>query len=83
MKLLIEASALKVLLRMPKSDAAGLRTKLRAFALDPYGEHSWAKGFGGGRGRIRHGDWRAIYEINGEALLITVLKIGNRKDIYR
>ncbi len=83
MKLLIEANALKVLLRMPKSDATGLRTKLRAFATNPYGEHGWAKAFGGGRGRIRHGDWRAIYEINGDALLITVLKIGNRKEIYR
>ncbi|MCW2239195.1 type II toxin-antitoxin system RelE family toxin [Azospirillum canadense] len=83
MKLVIETTALKVLLRMPKGDAAGLRAKIKAFAEAPYEPHPWAKSFGGGRGRIRHGDWRAIYEIDGDALLITVLKIGNRKEVYR
>ncbi|MCB1307138.1 MAG: type II toxin-antitoxin system RelE/ParE family toxin [Leptospiraceae bacterium] len=33
--------------------------------------------------RIRIGDYRVIYEINDEALTITVLDIGHRKDIYR
>ncbi|MGQ9366223.1 type II toxin-antitoxin system RelE family toxin [Azospirillum sp. ST 5-10] len=83
MELVIEASALKALLRMPKDDAAGLRAKLRAFATAPYDPHPWAKAFGGGRGRIRHGDWRAVYEIDGGALVITVLKVGNRKEVYR
>jgi mRNA interferase RelE/StbE len=83
MKLVIEAAALKTLLRMPKGDAAALRTKLKVFAADPYGQHPWAKAFAGGLGRIRHGDWRAVYEIDGDALLITVLKVANRKEIYR
>lgn len=83
MKLVIEAAALKVLLRMPKADAEGLRSKLKAFAAAPYDQPPWAKAFGGGRGRIRHGDWRAVYQIDGEALLITVLKVGNRKEVYR
>lgn len=83
MNLVIEASALKVLLRMPMGDAAGLRTKLRTFAADPFGAHAWAKGFGGGQGRIRQGDWRAVYQIDGDALIITVLNIRNRKEIYR
>jgi mRNA interferase RelE/StbE len=83
MNLAIEAAALKVLLRMPKDDAAGLRAKLKTFAADPYGQHPWAKAFGGGIGRIRHGDWRAVYEIHGNALLITVLKVANRREIYR
>ncbi|CAO3447046.1 hypothetical protein [Azospirillum largimobile] len=56
MKLVIEASALKMLLRMPASDADGLRRKLKAFAAAPHDPHPWAKAFGGGRGRIRHGD---------------------------
>ena len=83
MNLVIETAALKALLRMPKDDADGLRTKLRTFAADPYGSHPWAKAFGGGRGRIRHGDWRAVFEIDGMALVITVLKVGNRKEVYR
>lgn len=83
MMLVIEASALKVLLRMPKSDADGLRTKLKSFAAAPYDPHPWAKAFGGGQGRIRHGDWRAVYTIDGDVMVVTVLKIGNRKEVYR
>ena len=83
MKLAIEASALKSLLRMPKSDAAELRAKLKTFAADPYGQHPWAKAFGNGIGRVRHGDWRAVYSIDGGAMLITVIKVGNRREIYR
>ncbi|WP_377808917.1 type II toxin-antitoxin system RelE/ParE family toxin [Azospirillum sp. A29] len=83
MKLVIEASALKVLLRLPKSDAEGLRTKLKSFAAAPYDLYPWAKAFGGGRGRIRHGNWRAVYAIYGDVMVVTVLKIGNRKEVYR
>jgi mRNA interferase RelE/StbE len=43
----------------------------------------WAKAVGGGRGRIRHGDWRAVYTIDGDVMVVTVLKIGNRKEVYR
>ncbi|MFS2008371.1 type II toxin-antitoxin system RelE/ParE family toxin [Azospirillum sp. CT11-132] len=32
---------------------------------------------------MRHGDWRAVYQIDGDALLVTVLKVGNRKEVYR
>ena len=33
--------------------------------------------------RIRVGNYRIIYEIQDEILLILVLKIGHRKNIYR
>lgn len=33
--------------------------------------------------RIRVGDYRIIYEIQDKILLITVLKVGNRRDVYR
>ena len=33
--------------------------------------------------RIRVGDYRIIYEIHGDILLIVVLKIGHRKEVYR
>jgi mRNA interferase RelE/StbE len=83
MKLVIESAALKALLRMPQGDAAALRDKLKTFAADPYAPHPWAKAFGGRNGRIRHGDWRAVYEIQGETVTVIILKIGNRKEIYR
>lgn len=33
--------------------------------------------------RIRVGNYRVIYEIHDETILIEVVKIGHRKDVYR
>ena len=33
--------------------------------------------------RLRVGDWRTIYQIIDDQLLILVLEIGSRGDIYR
>ncbi len=33
--------------------------------------------------RIRVGDFRIIYTINDSQLLVTVVRVGNRRDIYR
>ena len=33
--------------------------------------------------RVRVGDYRIVYEIQEEILLILILKIGHRKEVYR
>ena len=33
--------------------------------------------------KIRVGDYRIIYEIQDDILLILIIKIGHRKDVYR
>ena len=33
--------------------------------------------------RVRTGDFRIIYDIFDKEVIVTVLKIGHRKDIYR
>jgi mRNA interferase RelE/StbE len=33
--------------------------------------------------KIRVGDYRIIYEIQNDILMILIIKIGHRKDIYR
>jgi mRNA interferase RelE/StbE len=38
---------------------------------------------GAGEWRIRTGDYRVIYEIHDDQLLVLVLRVGHRRDIYR
>lgn len=83
MELVIEAAALKALLRMPRAEALALRAKLTTFANDPYARHPWAKAFTAGIGRIRQGDWRAVYRIEADRLIVVIVKIGNRREVYR
>ncbi len=33
--------------------------------------------------RIRVGQYRVLYSVSGKKLIVIVLKIGNRKDVYR
>ncbi|HYE50242.1 MAG TPA: type II toxin-antitoxin system RelE/ParE family toxin [Azospirillaceae bacterium] len=83
MKLAYEAAAAAAFLSMPRKDALALRAKLETFAADPFARYGWARSFGGGAGRIRHGDWRALYRIDQGVMTVFVVKIGNRKEAYR
>lgn len=33
--------------------------------------------------RLRQGDYRILYEIVDDELIVTVVKVGNRRDVYR
>lgn len=43
-----------------------------------------AKKLAGGEGewRVRTGDYRVVYEINDDVLLVLVVAVGHRRDIY-
>ncbi len=38
---------------------------------------------GGDLYRVRVGDYRVIYEIQDAMLVVVVVKVGNRRDVYR
>lgn len=33
--------------------------------------------------RVRQGNYRIIYEINDKEVIVVVVKVGHRKDVYR
>jgi len=35
------------------------------------------------RYRLRQGDYRILYEIRDDVLIVTVVQVGDRKDVYR
>ncbi len=61
-----------------------LQAKIEALAMNPRGQHGkWLKPFTVNTGRIRQGDWRALYIIDWEHETLTITAIGNRSKIYR
>ncbi|MEO6808926.1 MAG: type II toxin-antitoxin system RelE/ParE family toxin [Isosphaeraceae bacterium] len=77
-------TALKGLEALPSKLADQVIARIRALANDP--RPPGAKRLKGkewqGHLRIRSGDYRIIYRIVDDRLLVVVVKIGNRKDIY-
>ena len=65
---------------MPKKDAEALLAKLEAYASQGRSQNV-TKLIGSEMLRLRHGDWRAIFEENDAEIIIQV--IGNRREIYR
>ena len=74
--------ALKVLKRMPRSDAQRIQRKITSYAKEPSTQRNNVKSLVGSKySRLRVGDWRVIMDDQGTVLLI--LKIGARGDVYR
>jgi mRNA interferase RelE/StbE len=76
-------SAAKILKKLPKPDRRRIRDKIDSFAENlPDPAITKMKGDNPFH-RVRVGDYRIIYEIHEDTLLILVLKIGHRKEVYR
>ena len=74
----------KSLLRMPRNTAKLIREKLEVIAANPYADHPNAKKLQGREGyRLRVGDWRVIYKMQNEQLMIVVMKIASRGEVYK
>jgi mRNA interferase RelE/StbE len=83
MRLLLSREAVRSLRGLPKRDAEALYGKLEALAADPTGDHPFVKPFGGGKGRVRQGDWRALHRIDPERGEVVVSSIAHRREAYR
>lgn len=76
-------SAAKALKKIPKSDQKRIADRINSLSENlPESTTTKMKGDNPFH-RIRVGDYRIIYEIHGDILLIVVLKIGHQKEVYR
>jgi len=83
-KIIYTTQAAKSLLKMPRNTANLIREKLEQIAVDPFASIPNAKKLQGRPGyRLRVGDWRVIYEINKDKVVIIVLKVAPRGEVYR
>ena len=73
--------ALKALLKMPRNQAQEIQQEFNKLAIN--GEHIDARQLQGRDGfRLRIGSYRVLYTRNDKELLISIVKIGPRGDIY-
>ena len=74
-------SALKTLSRIPANLAKRIRSKIEMYAADPASQVSSVVKLQGRDGyRLRVGDWRVIFDEDGN--VIAILEIGPRGGIY-
>ena len=67
---------------IPRSDANRILEKIDSLSENPRPPES-RKLTNDDSHRIRIGNYRVIYDIQDEVLVVLVLKVGNRKDVYR
>ena len=83
-KIIFTKQAYRSLRRIPKNIVDRIRIKLDQIADDPHEIHTNVTKLQNRPGyRLRVGDWRVIYEIRENELIILVLKVGSRGEIYR
>jgi len=83
-KLVFTKQAVKTLQRMPASIAKTIYQKMEIISQNPFESHSSVTKLQNREGyRLRVGDWRIIYEVQQEKIIVLVLKIGLRKEVYR
>ncbi len=81
-KIIVKKSVAKDLKSIPKKDVQRILSAIRKLADDPRPPQA-KKLSGQERYRIRQGSYRILYTIEDNQLVICVVKVGNRRDVYR
>ena len=81
-ELVFRRSVAKDLRRFPREDVRRILQRIRSLAVDP-GPPGCEKLSGLERYRVRQGVYRIVYEIEDARLIVLVVKIGHRRDVYR
>ena len=81
-RILVKRSVAKDLDRLSKKDAQRIVKAIGALAEDPRPPQS-KKLSGEEKYRLRCGVYRIIYEIQDEQLVICVVRVRHRRDVYR
>ena len=82
-RILIKSSAAKEIENIPaRRDRRRVVERIRRLGDDPR-PRGCEKLSGQDRYRVRQGNYRIIYSIDDNRLIVHVVKIGDRKDVYR
>jgi mRNA interferase RelE/StbE len=81
-KVHFRASALKELEKVPKADQIKILKHINNLAHNPR-PYGYKKLVNREEYRIRQGDFRIVYSIHDDVMVIWILKIDRRDDVYR
>lgn len=81
-KLVFKRSVAKDLRRIPEQDVRRILEKIDSLAGNPR-PAGCEKLSGQERYRVRRGLYRILYEIRDDELIVMVVKVGHRREIYR
>lgn len=81
-RLVIKRSVARDLRALPKVDVAAILKRIQALAEDPR-PPGCEKLSAQGRYRVRQGVYRILYEIQDDELVVLVVKVGHRREVYR
>ena len=73
----------KTLRRMPRNIALNIAKKIKQLAANPKKMRNIKKLTDHPGYRLRVGDWRIVYTLNDNELLIHVIKIKPRGEVYK
>lgn len=83
-RVLIKPSARKELLAVPtKKDRQRLVRRIELLGEDPRPAGCQKLAGGGDRYRVRQGQYRIVYEIRDAELVVLLVRLGHRRDVYR
>lgn len=80
--ILLSRSAAKELEGVPTTDRHRLVARIAALAHDPRPIGA-EKLSGASKYRARQGDYRILYVIEDALVVVTVVRVGHRRDVYR
>jgi mRNA interferase RelE/StbE len=81
-KVQIKPSAVKELEKVPSPDRQRIVIRIQNLAMDPR-PPGVEKLTGQNRYRVRQGNYRIVYEIVDAELVVLVVRVGNRREVYR
>ena len=80
--MVVRPSMAKETKAIPRTDMKKILRKMESLRDDPHPPVS-VKLSGQEYYRVRQGDYRIIYQIENERLIVIVVKVRHRRDVYR
>lgn len=81
-RLLIKPSAVKEIEALPKTDRRRVVAKIESLAGNPR-PPGCEKLSGHDQYRVRQGSYRILYSIEDRNLVVMVVRVGHRREVYR